>query len=312
MQNLAIRSLAVYSSSATSFVVVAPDTPHADLNSVCDLGTYQRRMWCRAEQVCHSMRNGTDGMFLAITNKETRSVEITPVKPDFFRESLHVFDGELSCCRLEHKGMEACDRQSLVVPILGLYGELFRAAHDGIKGNDADISTVNTFLSEIAKHQEEVFPRTFQRVMWRKDKRVMEEVLLFGDLIERMRTRIKQKKMYVVQERGGTESTKSTTSFLRHGAPDSSVFVRHGRRSSDFSEGPPETSTTVRHGVSVGRALEKPENEQKQSIGNSRVGGNPVSNGEIAVPSQIGISESEDVHKSIETSVPSPKDDEIS
>jgi len=300
VQNLAIRSLAVYSSSATSFVVVAPDTPHADLDSVCDLDTYQRRMWCRAEQVCHSMRNGTDGMYLAVTNKETGLVEVTPVKPDFFRESLHVFDGELSCCRLEHKGMEACDRQSLVVPILGLYGELFRAAHDGIKGNNADISTVKTFLSEIEKHQEEVFPRTFQRVMWRKDKRIMEEVLLFGDLIERMRTRIKQGKMYVVQERGGTESTKSTTSFLRHGTPNPSTFIRHGaRQASELSEGPPELPTTVRHrGIAV-QDSEKSNNETKQSNWN-------VSNGEANNMSRNGISETEEVHKSIETSVPSP------
>ena len=51
VQNLAIRSLAVYASSATYFIVVAPKTTHADLDNVCDLDTYQRRMWCRAEQV---------------------------------------------------------------------------------------------------------------------------------------------------------------------------------------------------------------------------------------------------------------------
>lgn len=81
VQNLAIRSLAVYASSATYFVICAPDTKHVDLDDLCDLTTYQvkrlqydalwmpiyslfeyytqRRMWCRAEQVCHSMRNGT-------------------------------------------------------------------------------------------------------------------------------------------------------------------------------------------------------------------------------------------------------------
>ena len=39
---------------------------------------------------------------------------------DFFSENLHVFNGDLTCCRLEHKGMGACDRQSLVIPLLGL------------------------------------------------------------------------------------------------------------------------------------------------------------------------------------------------
>ena len=51
VQGLAIRSLAVYASSATYFVVVAPDTPHTGFGNMCDLDTYQRRMWCRAEQV---------------------------------------------------------------------------------------------------------------------------------------------------------------------------------------------------------------------------------------------------------------------
>lgn len=57
-QSLAIRSLAAYASSATYFVVCAPPVPHADTSDLCTLSTYQMRMWCRAEQVCHSMRNG--------------------------------------------------------------------------------------------------------------------------------------------------------------------------------------------------------------------------------------------------------------
>ncbi|KAL7516874.1 hypothetical protein ACHAWX_002366, partial [Stephanocyclus meneghinianus] len=138
VQNLAIKSLAVYASSATYFVICAPDTKHADLHDVCDLATYQRRMWCRAEQVCYSMRNGIGGMFLA--KGKPGAFELGPVEPDFFLESLHVFNGDLTCCRFEHKGMESCDRQSLVVPILGLYGELLRAAHDGIKGGNSNIS----------------------------------------------------------------------------------------------------------------------------------------------------------------------------
>lgn len=148
-QNLAIRSLAAYASSATWFIIVAPDTPHADLDDKCDLSTYQLRMWCRAEQVCHSMRNGTEGMFIS-----TSSEGLVPVKNDHFTESLRVFDGQLTCCRLEHKGMGACDRQSLVIPLLGLYGELFRAAHGGIKEGNADaLASVAAFLGEIEKNQ---------------------------------------------------------------------------------------------------------------------------------------------------------------
>lgn len=223
-QNLAIRSLAAYASSATYFVIVAPDTPHADLDDTCDLGTYQRRMWCRAEQICHSMRNGTEGMYLSVGEDS-----LAPVENDFFIESLHVFNGDLTCCRLDHKGMGACDRQSLVIPLLGLYGELFRASHeakDGKGSPNADaLSSVETFLKEIEKHQEEVFPRTFQRVMWRKNKRVEEEVILFGDLIDRMKARISSGVGFEVDdEKTGTLSTKGSD-FIRHGASD---FLRHG------------------------------------------------------------------------------------
>ena len=237
-QNLAIRSLAAYASSATYFIIIAPDTKHADLDDTCDLGSYQRRMWCRAEQVCHSMRNGIDGMYLAAES------DISPVNSDFFLESLHVFDGELTCCRLEHKGMGACDRQSLVIPLLGLYGELFRAKHEFLQtkdGNAEALASVNAFLAEIEKHQEDVFPRTFNRVIWRKNKRIEEEVLLFGDLIDRMRVRISSGAGFDMDtENPGTMSTttkSSADSFLRHG-------VRHGSSGSDFLR----HGSQVRHG----------------------------------------------------------------
>ena len=228
-QTLAIRSLAAYASSATYFIIVAPDTKHADMDDQCDIATYQLRMWCRAEQVCHSMRNGTEGMYLAIGIGS--GSDLVPVNNDFFQESLHVFDGQLTCCRLEHKGMSACDRQSLVVPLLGLYGELYRAAVEGVKnGNAESLASVKAFLDEIEKHQESVFPRTFQRVMWRKNKKVTEEVLLFGDLIERMKFRIDNGQGFSYEEdangSGGTASMKSSDkSFIRHGASD---FLRHG------------------------------------------------------------------------------------
>lgn len=243
-QNLAIRSLAAYASSATYFIIIAPETPHADLDEPCDIDTYQKRMWCRAEQVCHSMRNGTEGMYIGVGGK----APLEPVKNDFFVESLHVFDGELTCCRLEHKGMGACDRQSLVIPLLGLYGELLRASHEvRAKGGNAEgLASVETFLMEIEKHQEEVFPRTFNRVMWRKNKRVTEEVMLFGDLIDRMKARISSGVGFAFDdENTGTLSTKGSD-FLRHGA--SSDFLRHGVRHGSGSN-------NMVHGVRIETAV---------------------------------------------------------
>jgi len=213
-QNLAIRSLAAYASSAAVFIIVAPPCNHAELNTACDIETYQCRMWCRAEQVCHSMRNGTGRMFIAHDESHT----LKPVDDDWFREALRVFDGDLTCCRLEHKGSVACDRQSLVIPILGLYGELYRASLESHKMGDSSVQeSVKQFLNEIEKDQEAIFPRSFEMTHWRSQKRVTETVMLFGDLIERMKVRIEQ---------GGEVSDKDSTTVKSSVIP--SGFVRHG------------------------------------------------------------------------------------
>lgn len=162
------------------------------------------------------MRNGIEGMYVA-ESKDS----LVAVKNDFFQESLFVFKGDLTCCRLEHKGMMACDRQSLVIPLLGLYGELQRASHEANKGKDVDpstLSSVNGFLNEIEKHQESVFPRTFKRVMWQNKKRVEEEVILFGDLIDRMKARVASGKGFTFEENDQNNTVSTTGSdFLRHG-----------------------------------------------------------------------------------------------
>ena len=65
--------------------------------------------------------------------------------------------------------------------------------------------------------------------MWRKNKRIEEEVLLFGDLIDRMKARIISGGGFDIDEDAENVGTMSTTtkgsdSFLRHG----SDFLRHG------------------------------------------------------------------------------------
>jgi len=223
-QTLAIRSLATYASSASIFVIVAPSCGHADLDVPCDVDTYQRRMWCRAEQVCHSLRNGTDKMHLATDDG------LVPIDAEWFHSALHVFDGELTCCRLEHRGMAACDRQSLVIPILGLYGELYRASVQ--ETEDENVSAaVSEFLDQIDKKQEAIFPRQFERVSWRKDKKVRETVLLFGDLIERMKHRVDQGEKGEGGgdgKDGGNKSSNGTASTGASQMGRGSDFLRHG------------------------------------------------------------------------------------
>lgn len=243
---------------------------HGDLDDeVCNIDTYQTRMWCRAEQVCHTMRNGLDGMYVA-TGSGLKAVE-----PDFFKDSLLVFEGELTCCRLEHKGFHVCDRQALVIPLLGLYGELYRAAYEAKKErkSSVQIESVQNFLHQIETQQEKVFPRTFKRISWRNNKRIEEELTLFGDLIDRMKARVESGTDYVelIDDGKGTASTASLVhggsalvhggSTLVHGgsvnigvsqASRGSVvkpegFIRHG---SSLSSATPPVAMEMRHGSS--------------------------------------------------------------
>lgn len=251
-QMLAIRSLAAYASGASAFIVVAPTCDHSDTGGACDAESYQMRMWCRAEQICHSMRNGTDSMYLATST----SMPLTKIDDSWFHQSLRVFNGDLTCCRLQHKGMAACDRQSLVVPLLGLFGELYRAAVEGDKIQGEAAASVRAFLAEIESNQDEIFPRTFERVKWTKKKGVTTEtVLLFGDLIERMKARIDRGGDVQLDEfetnTASTQSTKATeVPFSRHGSLDpdpskddepkrgGSKFLRHGSDNTDEANGP--------------------------------------------------------------------------
>ena len=41
-------------------------------------------------------------------------------------EALDVFNGDLTCCRLKHPHGDPCDREELMLPMLGLFAELYR------------------------------------------------------------------------------------------------------------------------------------------------------------------------------------------
>ena len=55
------------------------------------------------------------------------ALNIERMDTDWLQVVLRVFDGNATCCERKHAGMEACDRQALVVPLLSLYSEWFAA-----------------------------------------------------------------------------------------------------------------------------------------------------------------------------------------
>ncbi len=76
-QALAVQTLSAYASCAAAFVVVAPEIHHSDTGELCNLSTYQGRMWCRAEQFCHILRNGVEHLWLATA--EGRCEKMAPL-----------------------------------------------------------------------------------------------------------------------------------------------------------------------------------------------------------------------------------------
>ena len=161
----AISSLSAYSACANAFIIVAPMVAHADTGSMCSVDTYRKRMWCRAEQLFHTLINGTGRMWLA-TGKDS----VTPLTddPNWGNAGLlKVFEGEAT---------DESDKLKLMLPVLGLYATLFasvvqeremgrgggEATRSALEKTDSGMARVNdraAMLEIIEADKESVFPR---------------------------------------------------------------------------------------------------------------------------------------------------------
>jgi len=184
-QALAINSLTTYASHVDAFVVVAPEVDHRDLGVVCHKGTYQGRAWCRAEQLAHLLAVGSKNMYLAEDGVLTHLSDIE----GWLEQSVDVFSGNLTCCQRKHEGMDKCDKELLVTPMLGLWAQLCQRCHEHQK----QLSRQSTFSEKLLKvthvHRsitdriEEVFPREFD---FQHHDGHVERRQLFGDLLSRL------------------------------------------------------------------------------------------------------------------------------
>merc|ERR1711865_279381 len=108
------------------------------------------------------------------------ALNVERMDTDWVQEVLKVFDGNPTCCERKHVGMDACDRQALVVPLLSLYSEWF-AAQDA----DAHLRVVNNVskMFEQVELKQSMFPETFGFV--HADGTTTHQNL-FGNLIHEM------------------------------------------------------------------------------------------------------------------------------
>eukprot|EP00756_Hemistasia_phaeocysticola_P028128 Hpha_TRINITY_DN16160_c0_g2::TRINITY_DN16160_c0_g2_i1::g.3154::m.3154 len=177
MQMMAVSSLPVYSSIADAFVIVAPTARHKNSGHLCNAETYSLRGWCRAEMMAKVCGSGLEHMY--IIQGEAATME--PVTEDFLVQlDLRVFEGQFSCCALNHKGTFRCDKESLMSPILGLYSLVIKQ-----KSNPH----IQRIFKLIDADRDRFFPPDFTFVdeQGRKDKRE-----LFGPLVPKMEQRVMQ------------------------------------------------------------------------------------------------------------------------
>jgi len=118
MQRLAILSLCSYASWTSKFVVIAPQSTHADLQCRVDASSYARRGWCRLEQWAFiaSMSPQAASEMLIYTEAGLQRRELTQ---EWFEDACQVFGGEFT---------KDEDKEALVDPLLGLWVNALRSA----------------------------------------------------------------------------------------------------------------------------------------------------------------------------------------
>jgi len=89
-----------------------------------------------------------------------------------FLKAVDVFGGELTCCRLGHPNGSRCDKEELMLPMLGLYQDIL---------SKADTTTVKPIFDAIFDVVDDIYPRTFEYV---DEHGVTSTKPLFGDLIQ--------------------------------------------------------------------------------------------------------------------------------
>lgn len=171
----AIDTLAMYSALSSALVVIAPTALHKDTGEICDLSTYMKRCWCRTEQACHILSQGTGRYYILDGDHLKLQADLTDTDMD----ALFVFEGELTCCRRRHPGGTICDRERLVDTMLPLF-------HGMLVGNIGEELPEHAKLQKIHElvftHSSRIFP---QKIKVENENGTTTREL-FGDLIQRL------------------------------------------------------------------------------------------------------------------------------
>jgi len=141
---LSIQSLALYAATASTFLVVAPESVHADTGAVCNLDTYKARGWCRLENWAAILRINELARVYVVSSGDGAELHNLESDPEYeslwWSTAVRVFDGQFT---VEE------DKALLVNTILGLWiFSLKRQSHASQR-----------VLEVIGNEREGVFPK---------------------------------------------------------------------------------------------------------------------------------------------------------
>jgi len=173
LQKAAINAIYGFASAPSVFVIVCPQSTHANTLRVANDESIKGRFWCRLEQVAFFCRQGRNKMFLH------RGTKLDPLPADWLDSVCCVYDSITTCCRLQHATIPDCDREKAVLPLLALYHDVYErhSAKDSPKSQeDTDVWEL------IQRHKTAMFPTSFAY----NYKGERQHRTLFGQMIERI------------------------------------------------------------------------------------------------------------------------------
>lgn len=191
IQVLAINSLYVYAYSVDALIIIAPETFQHQTGQKLGIESYKNRVWTRVEQVAHLSAHGIDSLYLYTPG----GLEVVDKK--WLMDVVHVFDGQTTCCARRHEDFGCCDRESLVLPLVGLYYRVAAAERRGVDRNEG----TSTLYALLENDRDRIFPRTFDFETVIDGKEVKTRKILFGDLLERVDKHLEQFDVETLSER---------------------------------------------------------------------------------------------------------------
>lgn len=145
MKSLAVNSLYAYASSTSGFIVIAPEGFHENTGAPSNLESYRSRVWTRVEQVAMFAANGLGKMYIA-EGDGLRKFDM-----DFLKPSLEIFQANMTCCRRKHEHQDYCDKETVVLPMLGLWFRLLAQQRNvGVTESGKELCEI--YSAEIQKY----------------------------------------------------------------------------------------------------------------------------------------------------------------